>query len=290
MERCPRLNRYGLHRLRGVAVLTLLAWTGIGPLGGLPAALVSSHEPRRSLLAKTVVSTWLAMLPAAPAGAFENALPDISRFPNRNSGPQPKDLGLKVRKLNRFGDESDGPVLKECGYGPNCFSTTGDMEDPSITTLVKPWKIPEGAQPAAALEQLEQVIRTYPPGQEGVDGGGFKIISTGNGYLYAQFESLKKGKVDDVEFSVGTDGLVQLRSGGRIGIKADFGSNAKRLNYLAARLQEKGWTTQQITKDTHPYYFSMNSGKTKVQCVGIDCPVNYELVPEEPGESTDLAD
>ena len=29
---------------------------------------------------------------------------------------------------NRFGDKSDGAVLKGCGYGPNCFSTTGDPE------------------------------------------------------------------------------------------------------------------------------------------------------------------
>eukprot|EP00438_Fugacium_kawagutii_P024038 Skav212901 [mRNA] locus=scaffold374:120782:136267:- [translate_table: standard] len=42
------------------------------------------------------------------------------------------------------------------------------------------------------------------------------------------------------------------------------------------KLQEKGWTAPPITKSTHPYYFRMNSGKTKVQCVGIDCPVNYD--------------
>lgn len=29
---------------------------------------------------------------------------------------------------NRFGDKSEGAVLKGCGYGPNCFSTTGDPE------------------------------------------------------------------------------------------------------------------------------------------------------------------
>eukprot|EP00416_Gambierdiscus_australes_P016963 CAMPEP_0171064114 /NCGR_PEP_ID=MMETSP0766_2-20121228/6084_1 /TAXON_ID=439317 /ORGANISM="Gambierdiscus australes, Strain CAWD 149" /LENGTH=226 /DNA_ID=CAMNT_0011520109 /DNA_START=223 /DNA_END=903 /DNA_ORIENTATION=+ len=219
------------------------------------------------------------------ATGFDNALPEVTRFlKNREAGPQPKDLGLKVRKLNRY-DTSDGPVLKECGYGPNCFSTTTDTDDPTLTTALRPWTVPKGATPAEALAQLEETVRSYPPGQNGVDGGGFKIVKTGDGYLYAQFESLKKGKVDDVEFFIGGDGAMQIRSSSRFAMKADFGSNAKRLNYLAGQLREKGWVAPQITKETHPYYFSMNSGKTQKQCVGINCPVNYELIAEEPGET-----
>lgn len=234
---------------------------------------------------------WLDPAARPRAGAFENAIPDAARYKNRNSGTLPTDLGLKVRKLNKF-DKSDGPVLKECGFGPNCFSTTGDPDDPNLTTLISPWKIPKGVTKADAFAQLEQAVRAYPPGQNGVDGGGFvvKTASAADGYLYCQFESLKKGKVDDVEFSIGADGAVLVRSASRFGMKADFGSNAKRLNYLSTQLQEKGWTAPQITKDTHPYYFSMNSGKTKTQCVGIDCPVNYELIAEEPGEPQDPAD
>ena len=37
---------------------------------------------------------------------------------------------------NRFGDKSDGPVLKGCGYGPNCFSTTGDPEVPTEASVL----------------------------------------------------------------------------------------------------------------------------------------------------------
>jgi len=224
------------------------------------------------------------LLPAPAKAAFENALPEVSKFSERRTpGNKPDDLGLKERILNRFGDKSEGAVLKGCGYGPNCFSTTGDPEDPQITTLLQPWKIPAQSAPSDAFAELEAVVRAYPPGQQNVDGGGFQIVKAGDGYLYGQFESLKKGKVDDVEFAIAQDGTVQVRSSGRIGLKADYGSNAKRLNYISEKLREKGWTAQPITKNTHAYYFSMNSGKTKVQCVGIDCPVNYELIEEEPG-------
>mmetsp|Transcript_66056 Transcript_66056/g.123209 ORF Transcript_66056/g.123209 Transcript_66056/m.123209 type:complete len:282 (+) Transcript_66056:32-877(+) len=217
------------------------------------------------------------------AHAFENALPDVAKFQNnRNAGNQPKDLGLAVRQLNKF-DTTDGPVLKECGYGPNCFSTTGDVEDPFISSLIPRWQIPPSKSIRDAMAQLEELVRTYPPGQNNVDGGGFQVMSVTDNYLYAQFESLKKGRVDDVEFLIDSDGTVQVRSSGRIGRKADFGSNAKRLNYLSKRLRENGWNAPEISKDTHPYYYARNAGKSKVQCVGVNCPVNYELPDEEPG-------
>lgn len=229
-------------------------------------------------------AVWSALLPVKTAIAFENALPDVTKYINgkdRNPGVQPKDLGLQVRKLNKFGDTSDGPVLKGCTYGPNCFSTTGDPEDPSIGTYIVPWKSPQGETPAEAATQLEQIIRDYPPGQNGADGGGFKLVTVADDYIYAQFESLKKGRIDDVEFAIDKGGLVQVRSSGRFDGKADYGSSAKRLIYISEKLRAKGWVAPEITKDSHPYYFSMNSGKTTSQCVGINCPVNYELVPEE---------
>mmetsp|Transcript_47081 Transcript_47081/g.125786 ORF Transcript_47081/g.125786 Transcript_47081/m.125786 type:complete len:83 (+) Transcript_47081:69-317(+) len=70
------------------------------------------------------------------------------------------------------------------------------------------------------------------------------------------------------------------------GRKADFGSNAKRLNYLSERLRARGWTAAEITKDTHEYYFRMNAGKTKTVCRGLSCPTNYEL-RLEPGDADD---
>lgn len=256
--------------------------------GSQGAANASSFEvvPRRAAMASAVATLGAALGLPGFGRAFENALPEIAQYPRRTPGRQPDELGLKVRKLNRF-DESLGPVLKGCGYGPNCFSTTGDPDDPQITTLLTPWRAPAGVPPAEAFKQLEEVLRAYPPGQQNVDGGGFRILTAADGYIYAQFESLKKGRLDDVEFAVNKDGSVQVRSAGRTGLKADYGSNARRLNYLSAQLRAKGWAAPEITKDTYPYYFSMNAGKTKVQCVGIDCPVNYELIAEEPGPDAD---
>lgn len=264
--------------------LAYVAFLGPSTPEGQPHQSFLSECGRRKILNSGAFGAW--MLLTFPAHAtFENALPEVVKFSKRRSpGKQPDDLGLKERTLNRFGDKSDGAVLKGCGYGPNCFSTTGDPEDPQITTLLQPWRVPEGLSVTDASAQLEEVLRAYPPGQQNVDGGGFQIVKSGpDGYCYAQFESLKKGKIDDVEFAIGKDGNVQVRSSGRIGLKADFGSNAKRLNCISEKLRQKGWTAPEITKITHSYYFAMNSGKTKVQCVGIDCPVNYELIEEEPG-------
>jgi len=223
------------------------------------------------------------LLPAGSAAAFDNAIPDVKKYSKfRSAGREPKDLGLKVRELNDFGDESSGPVLKGCGYAANCFSTTADPQDTMITTYIKPWQLPSGLSTKDGITQLQELIRSYPPGQNGVDGGGFQLVKTTDDYLYAQFESLKKGRVDDVEFAIGSNGLVQVRSASRLeGSKIDFGANAKRLNYLSEKLRDKGWGAAKITKETHLYYYRMNSGKSKVQCVGVNCKEEDDLVESE---------
>ena len=58
----------------------------------------------------------------------------------------------------------------------------------------------------------------------------------------------------DVEFAVDGDGFVQVRSASRLGY-LDLGVNAKRLNYLSAKLQAIGWNAPQIDASTHPSYF-----------------------------------
>ena len=50
-------------------------------------------------------------------------------------------------------------------------------------------------------------------------------------------------------------GLVLVRSSSRVGF-TDFGVNAARLNYLAARLREQGWTIAEITSKGYPDYFT----------------------------------
>ena len=49
-----------------------------------------------------------------------------------------------------------------------------------------------------------EALKDYPPGQQEIDGGGFEIkkMDLEKGYIYVQFESLKRGYIDDVEFLV----------------------------------------------------------------------------------------
>ena len=53
-----------------------------------------------------------------------------------------------------------------------------------------------------------------------------------------------------------------MRSASRLGF-LDLGVNAKRLNYLAAKLRAKGWAAPSISPDTHPVYFSYTQNRIK---------------------------
>jgi uncharacterized protein (DUF1499 family) len=75
-----------------------------------------------------------------------------------------------------------------------------------------------------------------------------------------QFESLKNGYIDDVEFAHINDkgnNAVQVRSSSRIGY-LDFGVNAKRLNYIAQDLHAKGWTAPGVDFSVHQDYAIQN--------------------------------
>ena len=107
----------------------------------------------------------------------------------------------------------------------------------------------------------------YPPGQRGIDGGGWKIqtlrlpeTSTGDvAYLYVQFESMLAGYMEEGEFVVGdaTAPVVNVRTSSRSGY-LDFGVNARRLNWLAARLRADGWKAPPIDAAAWPDYFAQN--------------------------------
>ena len=105
-----------------------------------------------------------------------------------------------------------------------------------------------------------QVVKEYPPGQQEIDGGGFdiKTVDAEKGYLYVQFESLKRGYIDDVEFVVKpTDqesGQVFVRSASRLGY-LDLGVNAKRLNRISQALRDLPggrWTAPKISGELFP--------------------------------------
>lgn len=201
-----------------------------------------------------------AFLVGGPANAFANKISDKYDDRPKRRGPKPKDLGL-ANRMNLEGDEYVG--LKECGAAPNCFSSTMSVEVDSDHSIPA-WTWPKdfGDDKEKAFQDLKQVIEAYEPGQNGVDAGGFEIqtFDAAKGYMYTQFEALKHGYIDDVEFVYTTDGgdrAVQVRSSSRVGY-LDYNVNAKRLNYIAAALRSKGWAAVGVDFDKHRGYVLEN--------------------------------
>jgi uncharacterized protein (DUF1499 family) len=161
------------------------------------------------------------------------------------------------------GEEYDG--LKSCGSSPNCFSSSLSVdEDPDHS--IPSWVYPPSHDQKRAFEELQAVILAYPPGQSGVDGGGFefKTFDANKGYIYVQFEALKNGYIDDFEAAVvgGTEPprSVQVRSSSRVGY-LDYGVNAKRLNFIAKELRGRGWVADGVDFKTHRRYAIENEIK-----------------------------
>lgn len=176
---------------------------------------------------------------------------------------QPQDLGVKKRK-GMSGEEYVG--LKPCDAAPHCFcsSTTSEDAENDPMHTISPWVWPISLQGGKqeAFQQLITTIKSYPPGQSNVDGGGFQIVKEGDGYIYAQFESLKNGYIDDFEVAAvgdtNDDRTVQIRSSSRIGY-LDFGVNAKRINWIAQELRKRGWDAPGVfLQDQHKDYASLN--------------------------------
>jgi len=202
------------------------------------------------------------------ANAFPNAIPEAKKYADRakRKGDPPKDLSIKPRTTEGIDNTETYPRLRTCSGNPNCFSTTGDarLEDRQqygVDFFIAPWMPP--AEETQPLRTLAAVVNAYEPGQGGIDGGGFALIKETDSYLYYQFEALKKGYIDDLEFATHptTPGGVMVRSASRVGV-TDFGVNAVRLNYIAAKLRAKGWTIAEITPETHrDYWITANEAR-----------------------------
>ena len=227
-----------------VAAMGLLPTNGFSPSrqtsprgdGAQPTPIIARRLAVGGLFS-TFVTGWLR-----PAHAFENGVPEMEKYRKETKypGTQPA-LGLQ-----------GGGNLARCDTTPNCFSTSGSGDQSSDERRVPPWKPKAGSN---AMRELLETIKAYPPGQARIDRGGFSIVTCNADYLYVQFESFKKGFIDDVEFAV-KDGEVQVRSSSRLGF-LDLDVNAKRLNWISADLRAKGWTAPAITKEEYPDYFAL---------------------------------
>ena len=150
---------------------------------------------------------------------------------------------------------------------PNCFCSTDSIDD-SPDSNIPPFKFPKDiSSKEDAFKQLYEVVMAYEPGQNGIDGGGFEVKTNDpkTGYIYVQFESLKNGFIDDVEFAFVDNNkdsnAVQVRSSSRLGY-LDYGVNAKRINYVAKALRAKGWDAPGVEFDTHSMYAEENALKS----------------------------
>eukprot|EP00591_Stephanopyxis_turris_P012141 CAMPEP_0195529036 /NCGR_PEP_ID=MMETSP0794_2-20130614/31451_1 /TAXON_ID=515487 /ORGANISM="Stephanopyxis turris, Strain CCMP 815" /LENGTH=228 /DNA_ID=CAMNT_0040660277 /DNA_START=189 /DNA_END=875 /DNA_ORIENTATION=+ len=225
--------------------------------------MTADGTSRRDILSKSSsvlgnAFLLLALGKSNAADAFDNRISDKYNDRPKQRGGQPKDLGIKSRK-DMFGEDYQG--LKHCGNGPNCFCSTESPED-DPGHYIPSWKWPEALSKTEAFEQISEVVNAYEPGQGNIDGGGFKVITfdKNKGYIYAQFEALKNGYIDDFEIAF-IDGLgsnnVQVRSSSRLGY-LDYGVNAKRLNFIANGLRKKGWYAPEVSVDNHQNYFIEN--------------------------------
>lgn len=220
---------------------------------------VLARVPRRQLLQLGTAGVAYNAV-HNPAAAFDNrigpAVASKSKYKRMFEDEEGKPRSLPD-SMKKRGDIMDCPV----GVS-NCLSTNSLRK---TGAKIKPWMFKGKASADDAMRELREVVDAYPPGQSGIDGGGFKVIQAFNNYLYVQYESLKFGYIDDLEFlllpaegSSGTSGQVNVHSGSRVG-EADFGVNAIRLNRLAEDLRVKGgWEITSVTQETNPRYWEPN--------------------------------
>ena len=250
----------GLQRITKGFVLVWLIQSGTALNNHRKESHTIHQAGRREVLGVTVASVFGLVSATTPwtAHAFDNKISTKYDDRPKQRGSKPADLGVLSRK-DVVGEQYLG--LKHCGAAPNCFCSTDSLED-DPDHFIPAWIWPQGSDKEAAFSQLNEVIAGYEPGQANVDGGGFKIVSNDpkKGYMYIQFESLKNGYIDDVELAF-IDGLgdraIQVRSSSRLGY-LDFGVNAKRLNYIAAKLRAKGWDAKGVDLSTHANYAIQN--------------------------------
>jgi hypothetical protein len=225
----------------GLALVALASAraAALAPRTAPPRAVPTAS--RRSALF-TGLGSLACLAGAAPARAFDNAVPEYAEYKDKpkRPGTAPKDLGVAKRVVKGEDplDDIEFSGLRGCDGKTNCFSTTGDfnLEDRILTgvdTLIAPWKPP--TEDKAPFKSLVQSIKAYQPGQGFVDGGGFKVVKETDSYIYVQYEALKKGYIDDAEWFMGKDGLVTLRSASRVG-STDFGVNGAWRRRSAARV------------------------------------------------------
>ena len=200
----------------------------------------------------TLLSSCFALLCCDPAAnAFDNRIDDkYSNATPRTGIDEPNDLGHKERTKSSS-QRTNYIGLKPCDTSPNCWCSSAPFEN-NPARYIPAWNSSPNNGNSNSIEDVKQIIDTYEAGQNSIDGGGYKIIdyinekkndNSGEQYIYVQFQSYKVGYIDDFECWYNPlSKKFDIRSSSREGY-SDLGVNAKRLEYIAKRLeQEYGWT------------------------------------------------
>ena len=200
----------------------------------------------------TLLSSCFALLLCCdPANAFDNRIDDkyVNATP-RTGIDEPNDLGHQERTKSSS-QRTSYTGLKPCDTSPNCWCSSAPFEN-NPARYIPAWNSSPNNGNSNSIEDVKQIIDTYEAGQNSIDGGGYKIIdyinekkndNSGEQYIYVQFQSYKVGYIDDFECWYNPlSKKFDIRSSSREGY-SDLGVNAKRLEYIAKRLeQEYGWT------------------------------------------------
>mmetsp|Transcript_25038 Transcript_25038/g.27601 ORF Transcript_25038/g.27601 Transcript_25038/m.27601 type:complete len:242 (+) Transcript_25038:56-781(+) len=191
---------------------------------------------RDAFLRKTIIATTASIFTASAttpsALAFDNRLDDKYSDRTPQVGSQPTNIGVKSRSSRSY-PPTDYDGLAPCDTRPNCWCSSTPFKD-APARYIRSWDPPKSS---SAIKEVKKIIDTYEVGQGGIDGGGYKVISEEEGYLYVQFQSYKSGYIDDVEFWYNSN-KVDIRSASRLG-QSDLGVNGKRLEYIGRRLEKE---------------------------------------------------
>lgn len=107
--------------------------------------------------------------------------------------------------------------LQNCGSKPNCVCS---IQNDSVHGIA-PFQIRENVN--SSMEKLSKIIQSM---------NGARIISSQEGYLYAEFKTSFFGFIDDVEFHVNESAnSIEVRSASRLGY-SDLGLNRSRLESI----------------------------------------------------------
>jgi len=107
--------------------------------------------------------------------------------------------------------------LQNCGSKPNCVCS---IQNDSVHGIA-PFQIRENVN--SSMEKLSKIIQSM---------NGARIISSQEGYLYAEFKTSFFGFIDDVEFHVNESAnRIEVRSASRLGY-SDLGLNRSRLESI----------------------------------------------------------